>query len=324
MASRKDVAALAKVSQASVSYYINKSGYVSAEAAERIQKAIDTLGYRPNQIARSLRCNKSKRFVFLCNEIRNPFFSQMVHQATQEAIKKGYVILFSTVVDDSAYIEKIFGYQISGVFASNNRLDEKPINNLASQGVPVVILRDIEWKQLNPNITLIKVNYQRILKTIINHLEENGFRRYFYFSSSRNPSSADEKTLKFLEATEGKTQTVFYQISDPQRGFEQVINIKKEIRVDDAFICANDAVAFGVRKALDTLEYFVPNDVAVVGFDNTINSKYTIPGITTVDIEADKIGAIAISLLIKKMQGVKVDDYIIEPKLIIRNSSNRV
>ena len=324
MASRKDVAALAKVSQASVSYYINKSGYVSAEAAERIQKAIDTLGYRPNQIARSLRCNKSKRFVFLCNEIRNPFFSQMVHQATQEAIKKGYVILFSTVVDDSAYIEKIFGYQISGVFASNNRLDEKSINNLASQGVPVVILRDIEWKQLNPNITLIKVNYQRILKTIINHLEENGFRRYFYFSSSRNPSSADEKTLKFLEATEGKTQTVFYQISDPQRGFEQVINIKKEIRVDDAFICANDAVAFGVRKALDTLEYFVPNDVAVVGFDNTINSKYTIPGITTVDIEADKIGAIAISLLIKKMQGVKVDDYIIEPKLIIRNSSNRV
>ncbi len=324
MASRKDVAALAKVSQASVSYYINKSGYVSAEAAERIQKAIDTLGYRPNQIARSLRCNKSKRFVFLCNEIRNPFFSQMVHQATQEAIKKGYVILFSTVVDDSAYIEKIFGYQISGVFASNNRLDEKSINNLASQGVPVVILRDIEWKQLNPNITLIKVNYQRILKTIINHLEENGFRRYFYFSSSRNPSSADEKTLKFLEATEGKTQTVFYQISDPQRGFEQVINIKKEIRVDDAFICANDAVAFGVRKALDTLEYFVPNDVAVVGFDNTINSKYTIPGITTVDIEADKIGAIAISLLTKKMQGVKVDDYIIEPKLIIRNSSNRV
>ena len=324
MASRKDVAALAKVSQASVSYYINKSGYVSAEAAERIQKAIDTLGYRPNQIARSLRCNKSKRFVFLCNEIRNPFFSQMVHQATQEAIKKGYVILFSTVVDDSAYIEKIFGYQISGVFASNNRLDEKSINNLASQGVPVVILRDIEWKQLNPNITLIKVNYQRILKTIINHLEENGFRRYFYFSSSRNPSSADEKTLKFLEVTEGKTQTVFYQISDPQRGFEQVINIKKEIRVDDAFICANDAVAFGVRKALDTLEYFVPNDVAVVGFDNTIDSKYTIPGITTVDIEADKIGAIAISLLTKKMQGVKVDDYIIEPKLIIRNSSNRV
>ena len=323
MASRKDVAELAKVSQASVSYYVNKSGYVSAEAADRIQKAIDTLGYRPNQIARSLRCKDSKQFVFLCNEIRNPFFSQLVHQATQEAINQGYVILFSTVVDDPAYIEKIFGYQISGVFASNNRLDEKSINDLAAQGIPIVILRDIEWKKLNPNITLIKVDYEKILKTIITHLEENGFRRYFYFSSSRNPGSADEKTLKFLDATNGKTQTVFFQISDPQKGFDQVINIKDEIRVNDAFICTNDAVAFGVRKALDTLEYSVPNDVAVIGFDNTIDSKFTVPGITTVDIEADKIGAIAISLLTKKLQGINVEDYIIEPKLLVRGSSNR-
>jgi DNA-binding LacI/PurR family transcriptional regulator len=101
-----------------------------------------------------------------------------------------------------------------------------------SQGIPIVNLRDIEWKKLNPNITLIKVDYQKILKRIVSHLEENGFRRYFYFSSSRNPGFADEKTLKFLEATKGKTQTVFYQISDPQRGFDQVINIKDEILVD--------------------------------------------------------------------------------------------
>jgi DNA-binding LacI/PurR family transcriptional regulator len=71
------------------------------------------------------------------------------------------------------------------------------------------------------------------------------------------------------------------------------------------------------------LEYSVPNDVAVIGFDNTIDSKFTVPGITTVDIEADRIGTIAISLLTKKLQGINVEDYTIEPKLLVRGSSNR-
>lgn len=324
MASRKDVAALAKVSQASVSYYVNKSGYVSAQAGERIQKAIDALGYRPNQIARSLRCQDSKQFVFLCNEIRNPFFSQLVHHATQEAIKQGYVILFSTVVDDQEYIEKIFGYQISGVFASNNRLDEKSINDLAAQGIPIVILRDIEWKQLNPNVTLIKVDYKRIFNVIINHLKVQGFQRFFYLSSAKSLAYADEKTLNFLDETQSGQQTVSYQISDPQKGYDKVLELKDELRKNDAFICTNDAVAFGVRKALDTLDYSVPNDIAVVGFDNTIDSKFTVPGITTVDIQAEKIGSIAISLLNKKLQGIDVEDYIIEPQLLVRGSSNRM
>ena len=75
MVSRKDVAKLANVSPASVSYYINNSGYVSKEAGERIQKAIDKLGYVPNQTASALRSQSRKQFVFLCNEIRNPFYS---------------------------------------------------------------------------------------------------------------------------------------------------------------------------------------------------------------------------------------------------------
>ena len=88
MASRKDVAREAGVSAASVSYYINNNGYVSAEARKRIQEAIEKLNYSPNQIARSLKIKDSKQFVFLCNEIRNPFYAQLVYRATNAAYEK--------------------------------------------------------------------------------------------------------------------------------------------------------------------------------------------------------------------------------------------
>jgi len=323
MSSRKDVADLAGVSPASVSYYINNNGYVSAKSRVKIQKAIDELGYNPNQIARSLRNKDSRQFVFLCNEIRNPFYAQLVHRATKAALKEDYVTLFSPVVNDDKYIKKVCGYQVSGVFASNNRIGVDAINTMAEQNIPVVILRDIKWANLDKRVTQIKVDYSSIMKEIVDHLRSQGGKSIHYVSSSISSDTLDEKTKAFMKAYGKKEAKIHFGIADTSGACEQVGEAYTGSTLPDAFVCTNDAVAFGVLKAVNDLGLKVPEDVMIVGFDNSYISEYSAPSITSVDIESAKIGEIAIKLLMGKLGGEAVPDYVITPHLILRHSSLR-
>ena len=323
MASRKDVAELAGVSPASVSYYINDSGYVSAKARAKIQKAIDTLGYNPNQIARSLRNRDSKQFVFLCNEIRNPFYSQLVHRATKAALKEDYVTLFSPVVNDDKYIKKVCGYQVSGVFASNNRIGVEAINTMAEQNIPVVILRDIKWENLDSRVTQIKVDYSTIMEEIVMHLRVQGAKTIHYVSSSLSCENLDEKTKAFMKANGQNDTKILFGIADTSEAYENVVSSYADSQVPDAFVCTNDAVAFGVLKGVNDLGLSIPDDVLIVGFDNAYISEYSVPSITSVDIESEKMGEIAIELLMKKLRGEVVPDYVVTPHLVQRQSSVR-
>lgn len=325
MVSRKDVAELAGVSPASVSYYINDSGYVSAKARIKIQKAIDTLGYNPNQIARSLRNKDSKQFVFFCNEIRNPFYSELVHRATKAALKEDYVTLFSPVVNNDKYIKKVCGYQVSGVFASNNRIGVDAINTMVQQNIPVVVLRDIEWENLDPRVTQIKVDYSTIMEEICSHLQKQGGDTIHYISSSLSEEKkmVDEKTKAYMHALKNSQPHILYGLADTSEAYKGVLEQYDANSMPDAFICTNDAVAFGVLKAVTEKGLSVPEDVMVVGFDNSYISEYSVPSLTSVDIHSEQMGDLAIQLLIAKLKGEQISDHIVTPRLVIRKSSSR-
>jgi Transcriptional regulators len=323
MVSRKDVAERAGVSSASVSYYVNKSGYVSEKAGKKIQKAIDELGYVPNQLASSLRRQQSRQFVFLCNEIRNPFYSQLISNATEEAAKKGYSILFSPVVDDDEYIKKVLAYQVSGIFASNKRLNRKLIESVVQRGIPTVLLRDIEWKDHDERISFIKIDFSNIFQEIVSHLKANGYNNICYVSSAISDSNLDLKTRYYIEAS--GNSNVIYGPANTQDAYRRVLEyLKDEKEIPDAFVCANDAVAFGVKKAVLEKGRRIPEDCAIVGFDNTNLSEYSFPAITSVDYSFERIGEKIIEMLLKKENGEKVEDYTITPRLLVRQSSRRI
>lgn len=326
MASRKDVAKEAGVSAASVSYYINHNGYVSEEAGKRIQAAIDKLNYNPNQIARSLKKKDSKQFVFLCNEIRNPFFAQLVYCATQEAYKDDYFILFSNVIDDKDYLRKICSYQVSGLFFSNQAIKREALDIFLKQNVPIVMLRDIEWNNLDERITQIRIENEKVFRDITEHLRKQNYKKLCYISSARSGSATeiDEKTKSFLKASkEMQESVVVYRIADARDAFQYITEHFTKENCKDAFICSNDAVAVGVVKGIREIGLRISEDVAVVGYDNTFQSQFSVPSITSVDIGADSLGIIIMKILKDKIKGKKVADYVISPKLIIRESSCR-
>lgn len=324
MVSRKDVAREAGVSAASVSYYINKSGYVSEAAGKKIQAAIEKLHYTPNQVARSLKIKDSKQFVFLCNEIRNPFFAQLVYQATKEAYRQDYSILFSNVIDDEQYLKKICGYQISGVFVSNSRVSRQAIESVRQFGVPVVMLQDSPWKSVNPEITLLRIDQKHIFPEIVKHLIENGYKHPHYISGAVSSESPDEKTTAFLAAAKAdRDKDVSYDITTSEQAAMYMKNNWKDMGSPDALICTNDAVAEGVIFGLNELGIRVPEDVGVVGYDNTFQSRFYIPSISTVDFGGDILGKKIIEMLIHKVQGKPVENETISPVFLPRASSER-
>jgi DNA-binding LacI/PurR family transcriptional regulator len=323
MASRKDVAELAGVSPASVSYYINQNGYVSKEAGEKIQSAIDELNYTPNAIARSLRIKDSKQFVFFCNDIRNPFYSQLVHRASKVATQKNYTVLFSPVVDNEEHIKKMVSFQASGVFASNNHMNVKQINDIAKRDIPVVILRDIDWNNLDKRVSQVNVLFTSIMDEIVEHLKDEGVSNFCYISScnSLEVGEIDSKTISFLKAVKDSKHSVVHNITATSEAYESFIEAYKEDSSIDGVVCTNDGVALGILKAAEKLNLKVPEDIKIVGFDNSSISQYSNPPITSVELNSDEIGKIVVDMLLAKTKGEIVEDVLITPKLIIRKSS---
>lgn len=326
MVSRKDVAREAGVSATSVSYYINQSGYVSEEAGRRIQQAIEKLHYNPNQIARSLKTKTSNQFVFLCNEIRNPFYAQIVSSATEAAYKEGYGILFSNVIDDEAYLRKLCSYQVDGMFVPSGKIRHSVLENVVKMGIPVVMLGDAAWKNAPQQITQIRSDVNMIFPQIIEHLRENRYAHFHYISNVQDEERArtDDKAQAFLRATGLDVHAdISYGVDTARKAEALLCREWPALSRKDAFICANDSVAQGVIHALYSMGVRVPEDVGVVGYDNTTLSRFYIPGITSVDYGAERLGEIIIDMLIRRAQGETVEDLVITPHFVKRQSTAR-
>ncbi len=109
--------------------------------------------------------------------------------------------MFSCVVDDDKYIKKMCGYQISGVFVSNNKIDIKHINAMVKRNIPIVMLCDIKWNDIDENVVQIKVDYSSIMQDIYDHLKKQGYKNIVYISSSFSKKNLDEKTKSFLKSS---------------------------------------------------------------------------------------------------------------------------
>ena len=327
MVSRKDVAKEAGVSPTSVSYYINHSGYVSKLSAEKIQAAIDKLHYSPNQIAKSLKTKRSDQFVFLCNEIRNPFFAQLISGATAAAYQQNYSILFSNVIDDEEYLRKLCSYQVSGVFLPSGRIRKSVVESILKMGISIVMLGDAVWETVPEEITIIRNAAELVFPEIMKHLKEKGYRKLSFISSAPDArrGDMDDKVRAFTQAAGQEQETeIYYNVTTTEEADRFIRERWQPSQFPEAILCANDSIAQGVIYALTQRGIRVPQDVGVVGYDNTVVSKYYTPSITSVDFGAEHLGEIIIDMLIRRVRGEAVENLEIPPKVIARASTNRI
>lgn len=328
MATRKEVAELAGVSPTSVSYYINNNGYVSEEKRARISKAIEELNYYPNLIARSLKIKTTNHIVLICNEIRNPYYAELVYKMTHCAYKKGYTMLFCNIIDDPQYIDQICGYQVRGVLIASDKVSPEQINRIADMNIPTVILTNMIWDTINKNVLQIKIDTYSGMREVVKHLVSKGHKRIAYVSScqSKEQSYYDRKFKGFIDELSSNNidiceDYILYNITSASDSHKYVKEVMDLDVPPTAYVCCNDAVATGILSLVNEERLRVPEDIAITGFDNSENARLSIPKLTTVDIPVSQLSDIAISMMIDKINNKKTHDIMVSTELVIRKSS---
>lgn len=334
----KHVAKASGFSVTTVSRVLGGTDYpISAEARDAITKAAKDLGYIPNILARSLKTSVSKEVAVIMPSITNPFYTSMTMGIEGELSAKGYNMLMyltsSNDTKDCEMIGSLRGKMISGVIVAADCITEALDNTLRllkKSGIPFVVT-DYDPDLVEPVVGVF-FDYRRGGQTAARYLMKQGHRHIAFVTRTLDKPSRRSRKDGFCEvmATAGTSFTeedVF--VSNEKDEFEagkelaqQVLDTGKKYTVISA---NNDAVALGVLAELAKQGLKVPADISVIGFDDCVFSRMSIPLLTTVQVPAEEMGKMAAQLMLNEL-GSKKTQYSIylEPKIVERQSVRKI
>jgi LacI family transcriptional regulator len=325
-----DVARLAGVSHQTVSRLLQGYEGIRPQTRERVQKALDELDYRPNLAARSLATNRSRRIGALVYELLEVGPSKTIQGASDAARHAGYLLDIVTLDprDDDA-VEQAFGVlrtqDLAGIVAFapmdllSNRIQK------ADFSVPVILETDVDQAAAAAHTSVSDSGMQQV----VDHLFELGHRRFFHLSgplewwASRHRAQAYEDALAghglvSVGAIEGSWSSA----SGYRAGMELPLD-----RGVTAVVAANDQMALGLLRALAERGVSVPEDMSVTGFDDTPESAYYQPPLSTVRIDYEQQGRALMNRLLKMFGAENASDDVLEddaadaPQLVPRGST---
>lgn len=325
MTTIKDVAKKAGVSVATVSRFLNDSGYVSVEAAKAVTAAVKELKYELNPIARSLNTKKSNLIGLILPDITNPFFPELARAVEDVALTYGYTVILCNSDEnpekEKNYIETLKKKYIAGFIVTSNQLDAP---HYANANVPIVALD----RAINEKIPTVSSNNKEGAIMGTNALLERGCQNILFLRGPAELNPANDRYEGFVEAIQqsnAKYQVVTcpFHFAEAQKIVEQVL--KENPKIDGIF-ASSDVSAAGALKAANLVGIHVPNELQIIGFDGVAMGEMLSPGLTTVAQDVYKMGAIATRVLIKRIENETVEQnfYEVPVKLIVRGTTRSV
>lgn len=302
---RADVAKRAQVSETIVSYVINNNRYVDKEKRRRVEEAVRELNYQPNSIARALKGKGSNSFIFIADQIASEHFGQLVEEMDLFARDKGYFFSLCSSRNEESFVAQIIGRRYDGVLISSTSFPEEYIRMFTAARLPVVVLQNRGYGEL-PGVGQIDTGLYGGARENVRHLIRRGRRRILYidrYSAKGHYSTLDDLRLRgFYEemAQRGLEPTPANVLT----GCASATGVGEALRARigqgppvDAVFGRNDQMACIAMKTLQEIGLRVPEDVAVIGFDNSSLSRYTTPMLSTAEIPRREIGKAAVEML---------------------------
>lgn len=318
----RDVAAEAGVSVATVSKYVNGAQRFSPAVEARLKAAIDRLGYRSNPLARSMITGRTRTIGLVILDISNPHFTNIVKGANRVALQHDYTLLLVDTEENQAReraLIEALAPRVDGLIVSS-RLPDAQLQWMLDLHKPLVLLRR------SPDLPIPGVGIDSRLSTymLARHLLNLGHRRIAYlgFGQARiNDERIQGARDCLLEA--GLTLDVHDAHAPTAEAGERACSrVMLGPQRPQAVICYNDLIALGFMKEAASLGFKLPQDVSVAGIDNVPYGEYAAPALTTVDIQSEKMGELAMQKLIDALAGHAEAGYsMFEPRLIVRAST---
>ena len=309
MATMADVAHAAGVSIATVSHVVNGTRTVRQETRRAVQDAIDALAYTPNTLARSLATANSRTLAVVMSAITNPYFGQVLQGIETAAVREGYTLLLAESRDDPdhelAVVRTMRERRVDGVILAPSAAPSRTLDYAAHQGLPLVLadrLIDDRYDQVGPENT-------EPTAQLVDHLASLGHRRIALISGRSGLSTTEERVAGYREGlrrngirfersllSEGRSETA--------SALSATAAVLAARRPPTALITANNGMTIGAMQALRESGLRVPDDIALVAFDDFPWADLFAPRLTAIAQPCAEIGAESARLLFRRIGDV--------------------
>lgn len=332
-ANMDDLAKYCGVSITTVSRALRNKGEISKETREKILAAAKELNYMPNVPARILAGGRSNTVGLIVADNSNPFYAELIHGAEDFAKEYGYgIILYNTNEDEQLELKghkMLIENRVDGLLITSIISGKRPLIDLDTRKIPYVLLNrfleeySTDW---------VRSNNELGAYLITRHLCSKGHRAILHVTGPDSISSVRERLHGHIKALNENgcvyNPDLIYRCDlKLENGYESTLKAFKELDPSPTAIFAySDLLAIGVLKALHELGKRVPDDIALVGYDNIEYSPFIEPPLTTVDQFAYEIGIEGMKILIDKINLPEDQEWerkqiILDPELCIRESS---
>lgn len=322
-----DVAGAAKVSLATVSRVMNNPEKVNPETREKVLKVIKELGYRPNAIARGLASRKTTTVGIVLADVSRAAAAQLLGGITDIAKKYDYAIKLFTMApeeDLKETLRKIVSEQVDGILLLNEELEKEDmdlvINHIQDAQIPLVLCNA---SYTDKDVPSVSIDYEDATYKLTKELIESGKKNIYFASTVHKYSSNFFKLQGYEKAMKEANMepNVFRTSGDVSINTLHFKELIKNYKID-ALIGVRDSIAISFMNVAIEAGFKVPEDICVIGLQNTKYAVLSRPQLTCLDTPVYDIGAVSMRLLTKYMANEEVNnDNILLPHSVVKRKS---
>lgn len=337
MATIKDVAELAEVSVATVSRVLNDEGNVQPETEKRVRLAIAELNYSPNLLGRNLRRKETKKILVLLNTISNQYYSRVVKGIEECAQTQGYAVMVCMTHGDPAseaqFVQMLKTRLVDGAIFLTVEQDGAVLTRELS-GIGVVQACEPQESFQAPSVS---IDNEQAGYEAVNYLLGKGHREVAFFGASGGYHSGAKRRTGYLRAMQEaglspKPEWIIEEGFSVNAGIRAAKRLlwnpdgTRRVHLPTAVFCVADSVAAGAIREFSKNGVRTPEDISVMGFDNTQLSEVYLPSITTTRQPQYEIGYQAMALLLKRLanEAIEQEKRILQHEIIERDSVIRL
>lgn len=340
-ATLSDVAATVGVAPMTVSRVINGNGYVSDETREKVMRAVKSLNYRRNGLARNLKRQRTETVGLVIGDISNPYSTELANAVRENLSFRGYNLFICisehSAKEDIVAFDSLVDHNIDGIIVAtrSNKEGDARLKEIADSNVPVVVVgRDFHHLSVD---SIAADNFTGGFEAT-QHLIDLGHKRIGFIGAAYENRGSLKRLQGYLSALTNHKLSVDERLitgrkelasdvpgySTEKIGYEGMKRLLSLPKPPTAVFARNDFTAVGAMTAIKEAGLSIPQDIAIVGFDDTPLAVHTIPPLTTVRQPMRLQGQLAAEILLNRIAGdesTDTVDRVLECELIVREST---
>jgi DNA-binding LacI/PurR family transcriptional regulator len=299
---QEDVAKKARVSRALVSLVMRDSPNVSETRRRRVLRAAEELGYRPNAYARSLASKRLSTIGVLMNDVTNPYFGGVYSSLAVAAEESGFDLLVApgtrAAEKEAPLIRTLLEHRVAGLALMSPMMPTKELRQLTASWPTVLIGRDSSLA----GVDVVTTDERQAVGLVLDHLTDLGHRDIVHITGGSNRSAKDRaKAYRAVMRERGLEPREVPGAFSHDAGQVAARKVLEMSPLPTAVIAANDLVAVGAMGVFESSGLRVPEDMSVVGFDDSQIARLDLVQLTSVRQGVDQFGSAAMQLLVNRI-----------------------